>query len=133
MKLYNEIKDKVWKMYDKPSAYRSGMLVKLYKEAGGECTGQKTKNTQLNRWFLENWSSDKGTTNYPHENSVYRPTVRITKDTPTTVAELTPEELKRAKSMKARTGRVDKLKNDYYCSINENIYTLSSGERRFEF
>ena len=43
MKLYNEIKDKVWKMYDKPSAYRSGMLVKLYKEAGGEFTGQKTK------------------------------------------------------------------------------------------
>ena len=43
MKLYNEIKDKVWKMYDKPSAYRSGMLVKLNKEAGGEFTGQKTK------------------------------------------------------------------------------------------
>ena len=41
MKLYNEIKDKVWKMYDEPSAYRSGVLVKLYKEAGGEFTGQK--------------------------------------------------------------------------------------------
>ena len=110
MKLYNEIKDKVWKMYDKPSAYRSGMLVKLYKEAGGEFTGQKTKNTPLNRWFLEKWSSDKGTTNYPHKNSVYRPTVRITKDTPATFAELTPEELKRAKSMKVREGKVDKFK-----------------------
>ena len=43
MKLYNEIKDKVWKMYDKPSAYRSGMLAKMYKEAGGECAGQKKK------------------------------------------------------------------------------------------
>ena len=80
---------------------------KLYKEAGGEFTGQVTKNTHLNRWFLQKWSGDKGTTNYPHRNSVYRPTVRITKDTPTTFAELTPEELKRAKSMKARTGRVE--------------------------
>jgi hypothetical protein len=33
----------------------------------------------------------------------------LRKDTPTTFAELTPEELKRAKSMKAREGRVDKL------------------------
>ena len=31
MKLYNEIKDRVWKMYDKPSAYR-----KLYRAAGGK-------------------------------------------------------------------------------------------------
>ena len=43
MKLYNDMKDKVWKMYDKPSAYRSGMLVKLDKEAGGDFTGQKSK------------------------------------------------------------------------------------------
>ena len=65
------------------------------------------KKTLVNLWFLEKWSSDKGTTNYPHKNSVYRPTVRITKDTPTTFTELTPEELKRAKSMKAREGRVE--------------------------
>ena len=43
MKLYNEIKDKVWKMYDKPSAYRSGMLVKLYRESGGKYSGDKDK------------------------------------------------------------------------------------------
>ena len=110
MKLYNEIKDRVWKMYEKPSAYRSGMLTKLYKEAGGKYSGEKTKNTPLNRWFLEKWKSDKGTTNYPHKNSVYRPTVRITEDTPTTFSELTPEELKRAKNEKARTGRVKKFK-----------------------
>ena len=41
MKLYNDIKDRVWKMYDKPSAYRSGMLVKLYREAGGKYSGDK--------------------------------------------------------------------------------------------
>ena len=41
MKLYNDIKAKVWKMYDKPSAYRSGMLVKLYPESGGRYSGDK--------------------------------------------------------------------------------------------
>ena len=53
MKLFNEIKDRVWKMSDKPSAYRSGMLVKLYREAGGTYSGDKDKHTPLNRWFLE--------------------------------------------------------------------------------
>ena len=43
MKLYNDIKDRVWKMYDKPSAYRSGMLVKLYRESGGRYSGDKDK------------------------------------------------------------------------------------------
>ena len=46
--LYNEIKDRVWKMYDKPSAYRSGMLVKLYREAGGKYSGDKDKDAPLN-------------------------------------------------------------------------------------
>ena len=106
MKLYNEIKDKVRKMYDKPSAYRSGMLVKLYRESGGRYSGDKDKDEGISRWFREAWMSDKGTTNYPHKNSVYRPTVRITTDTPATFAELTPEELKRAKQEKAKYGRV---------------------------
>ena len=45
-------------MYEKPSAYRSGMLVKLYKEAGGKYSGDK--DTPLNRWFLETWSNQRG-------------------------------------------------------------------------
>jgi hypothetical protein len=36
-----KLKDKVWKMYDKPSAYRSGMLVKIYIRAGGSYSGDK--------------------------------------------------------------------------------------------
>ena len=110
MKLYNDIKDRVQKVYDKASAYRSGMLVKLYREAGGKYSGDKTKDAPLNRWFLERWESDKGTKNYPHRNSVYRPTIRITEDTPATFGELTADELKRAKSQKARTGRVHRFK-----------------------
>ena len=110
MKLYNEIKDKVWKMYDKASAYRSGMLVKLYRESGGKYSGDKDKDDGLSRWYRERWESDKGTKHYPHSNSVYRPTIRITEDTPATFDELTADELKRAKSQKAHTGRVYRFK-----------------------
>ena len=110
MKLYNEIKDRVWKMYDKPSAYRSGMLVKLYREAGGKYSGDKDKHTPLNRWFLEKWTNQRGEVGYDKRSDIYRPTIRITKDTPTTFAELTPAEIERAKAEKARTGRVKKFK-----------------------
>ena len=110
--LYEKIKKEVWSEYKVPSANRSAQLVKRYKEAGGTYSGKKDKDDGIARWTRERWESDKGTQGYTHKNSVYRPTVRVTKDTPATFAELTPEELKRAKAMKARTGREDKFKND---------------------
>ena len=67
---------------------------------------QRDINQGISRWFREKWMSNKGTTNYPHNNSVYRPTIRITKDTPTTFAESSPSEIERAKAEKARAGRV---------------------------
>ena len=108
--LYNKLKNEIWEQYKKPSAYRSAQLVKKYKEAGGTYSGERDINQGISRWFREKWMSNKGTTNYPHNNSVYRPTIRITKDTPTTFAELTPAEIERAKKEKARTGRVKKIK-----------------------
>ena len=41
---------------------------------------------------------------------VFRPTVRVTKDTPTTFAELTAEEIAKARREKTRTGRVKQFK-----------------------
>ena len=107
--LYESIKRKVWNMYDKPSAYRSGMLVKLYRESGGRYSGDKDKDEGISRWIREKWVNQRGEVGYKHKSDVYRPTVRVTEDTPTTFSELTPEELKRAKSEKARTGRVKKF------------------------
>ena len=110
MKLYNDIKDRVWKMYDKPSAYRSGMLVKLYRESGGRYSGDKTKNTPLNRWFSERWVNQRGEVGYKYPSDIYRPTVKVNSKTPTTFQELTTKEIERARREKAKDGRVDKFK-----------------------
>lgn len=80
--LYEKAKQIANEKYKKPSAYKSGYIVKLYKELGGTYTDDnKPKN--LKRWFREKWS-DIGGLEYP----VYRPTKKISKKTP-----LTPNEI----------------------------------------
>lgn len=84
--IYEMAKKEVYAIYKKPSAYRSGALVKKYKELGGTYSGEKTKKG-LSRWFKENWKDvnpNKTNESYP----VYRPTKRISKDTPLTVSEI---------------------------------------------
>ena len=44
-------------------------------------------------------------------SDIYRPTVRVTNDTPTTFAELTTEEIAKARREKAKTGRVKQFKD----------------------
>ena len=90
----------------KPSAYRSGAIVKKYKKLGGTFIGKKPKLTGLSRWFAENWKSDTGKYGYTSKSSVYRPTRRVTARTPATFSELTRSQVLRAKREKARTGRV---------------------------
>jgi hypothetical protein len=84
LELYNTIKKEADRIYSKPSAYKSGFIVKEYKKRGGEYSGKKT-NTGLTRWYKEQWK-DIGNKSYP----VYRPTKRITKDTPLTADEIDP-------------------------------------------
>ena len=84
--LYEKAKSEVYPKYDKPSAYRSGALVKRYKELGG--TFKDTGGKPLARWFKEDWK-DVGNKDYP----VYRPTNRISKDTPLTPGEIDPENM----------------------------------------
>ena len=86
-KLYEKVKSIVYPKYKKPSAYRSGAVVKLYKEMGGKFKDNGGKN--LARWFKEEWK-DVGDQEYP----VYRPTKHITKDTPLTVDEIDQTNLK---------------------------------------
>jgi hypothetical protein len=84
--LYEKAKAIVYPKYKKPSAYRSGALIKKYKELGGKFKEQGER--KLGRWFKEDWK-DVGNKDYP----VYRPTKRITKDTPLTPEEIDPENL----------------------------------------
>ena len=107
MKLYNEIKYKVWKLYHKPSAHRSGMLVKLYRESGGRYSSDKDKDEGLPPWFASKWLNQQGEVGYRYKSDVYRSKVKVSSNTPTTLQELTTKEIERAQREKAKDGRVD--------------------------
>ena len=86
--LYNKAKKLADEKYKKPSAYKSGFIVKTYKELGGRYKDDN-KPKDLKRWFKEGWQ-DVGNKEYP----VYRPTKRVDKNTPLTVNEIDPKNLK---------------------------------------
>lgn len=75
--------------YKKSSAYKSGFIVKTYKDLGGTYS-EDNKPKKLKRWFREKWT-DIGNKEYP----VYRPTKRISKNTPLTVDEINKNNLKK--------------------------------------
>lgn len=91
-KLYEEVKKYADTIYKKPSAYKSGFIVKTYKERGGKYKNKKSNKAKLKRWFDEKWEdiNDKKD-KYP----TYRPTIRINKKTPVTKGELDNEEIKK--------------------------------------
>jgi hypothetical protein len=117
-KLYESIKNKVYKQITKHSAYRSGILVKVYKKAylkkyksNEAYYGKKTNKQGLARWFKEEWKNQRGEVGYKNKNDVYRPTRRVTPKTPLTFNELTKYELTKAKKIKETKGRVYRFRN----------------------
>jgi len=58
---------------------------------------------------VKKWVNQDGETGYKHKSDVYRPSVRVNKDTPTTFKELTKQQIEKARQEKARTGRVKKF------------------------
>tara|TARA_Y100000114_G_C11704662_1_gene300283 strand:- start:648 stop:1004 length:357 start_codon:yes stop_codon:yes gene_type:complete len=109
--LYERVKKEIYRKYPKHSAYRSGLLVKEYKARGGKYLGVKPKKKGLTRWFKEDWRNQRGQVGYSKKGDVYRPTKRITKDTPTTFKELSKAEIKKAQKEKKEKGRVKKFKS----------------------
>ena len=106
----------MYKKIPKHSAYRSGVLVKEYKEAykkkhnsSNAYVGKKRENKGLSRWFKEDWKNQRGGKGYKKKGDVYRPTKRITKETPKTFKELSNKEIKSAQREKRKTGRVKKF------------------------
>ena len=92
--LYEIVKEEANTKYSKPSAFKSGYIVKRYKELGGTYTDDN-KPKLLKQWFAEDWQ-DVGQKEYP----VFRPTKRITKNTPLTPLEIDPSNLKKQIALK---------------------------------
>lgn len=94
--LYNKVKRKANKIYEKPSAYKSGYIVKEYKRQGGRYLEDGAPKN-LKRWYEEQWI-DVGNKSYP----VFRPTKRINKMTPLTVSEVSKTNLKKQIALKQK-------------------------------
>ena len=98
--LYEKAKKMADEIYKKPSAYKSGYIVKKYKELGGEYIDDK-KPKELKRWFQEDWK-DVGKLTKGYNYPVYRPTVKVSKKTPLTVKEIDPKQLKEQIKLKQK-------------------------------
>lgn len=94
--LYNKVKKYANEVYEKPSAYKSGFIVKKYKELGGTYI-EDNKPKNLARWFKEQWK-DVGGLEYP----VYRPTKKISAKTPLLPNEIQPSNLKKQVQLKQK-------------------------------
>jgi len=81
--LYEKAKKIADEKYSKPSAYKSGYIVKTYKQLGGEYI-EDGKEKNLKRWYQENWKSVASSNQYP----VLRPTVKVSKKTPLLPSEI---------------------------------------------
>jgi hypothetical protein len=114
--LYNRVKARVYSQNPKHSAYRSGMVVKAYKQAFSKKHGSSRspyrgsrRSGSLSRWFKEKWVNQRGEVGYKYKSDIYRPSVRVNRRTPKTHRELSPSALKKARQQKARTGRVKRF------------------------
>ena len=114
--LYQKAKDKYNTM--KHSAYKSGLVVKYYKQLYAQkyksteaYSGDRNKNIGLSRWFAESWTTQDGKKTYSKKGDVFRPTVKVNKNTPNTYKELTKKQVQNAIIEKKNTGRVKKYKS----------------------
>ena len=96
-KLYEKAKAIADEKYAKPSAYKSGFIVKTYKDMGGTYIDDNQPK-DLKRWFLEDWVNLAKQYEYP----VMRPSKIISSKTPLTVAEISPQKLKKQINLKQK-------------------------------
>lgn len=112
-KLYNKIKSQIYAQNPQHSAYRSGMVVKKYKTEFARKFPRKSpyrgspKTTEgLTRWFKEEWRNQRGEVGYKYGSDIYRPTKKISRETPKTFSELSRSRLNKARREKLSKGRV---------------------------
>ena len=70
---------------------------------------RKTKEgLALKRWFKEEWETPSGSKDYSDGDVVFRPTKKVTKDTPKTYSELSPSDIAASRRERKAKGRVSK-------------------------
>ena len=94
--LYAKVKKMADEIYKKQSGFKSGFIIKRYLQLGGTYKDDN-KPKELKRWFNEQWK-DIGGKEYP----VYRPTVRINKDSPLTFSEIDKKQLQQQIKLKQK-------------------------------
>ena len=119
-KLYAQVKAEAdIKFLAKTSAYKSAWIVREFKKRGGTYDELPNKNQGLLRWFKEKWvdinrpgqscgrNSEKSNLNgkYP----LCRPSVRVSKNTPKTIIELTKKQISEANKKKQKVKQHDRV------------------------
>ena len=66
------------------------------------------KGLALKRWLKEDWRTPRGNKDYSKGENTFRPTKRISKDTPKTWSQLSKSDKARAAKEKREKGRVSK-------------------------
>ena len=81
----------------------------MHRQAASPFRVRKTKKgASLRRWFKEDWKTPKGKENYEGGENTFRPTKKVSKDTPKTWSEVTPASKAKAQKEKNTKGRVTK-------------------------
>jgi len=81
----------------------------MYRQRNSPFKVRKTKEgLALKRWFKEEWKTPKGKEDYEGEENTFRPTKKVSKDTPKTWSEVTPASKAKAQKEKNTKGRVTK-------------------------
>ena len=68
------------------------------------------KGLDLKRWFKEDWRTPKGKKEYSGKDKTFRPTKKISSETPSTWSELSDSEKQKAAKEKRTKGRVSRYK-----------------------
>ena len=81
---------------------------KLVSKTGVMAVRKTKAGLNLKRWFKEDWRTLSGDKDYSGGDRSFRPTKRISSETPTTASELTDYEKARGKREKKEKGRVSR-------------------------
>jgi hypothetical protein len=130
--LYEEAKDFIYSKYDKNSAFRSGAVVKEYKQQFAKKYGKETKPysddnepKRLKRWFEEKWIDVNPLLGFKHADAypLFRPTKYVNQDTPTLFQEIPKSRLKEQYKLKQKI----KGERNLPTFLPENLYPKKVG------